>query len=100
MAAQVGGVVGVHYAASKAGILGMTHYYASQLAKEGITVNTLSPGPVSTDMAKTLPQIRPDLVPMGRLGTVDEIADAAIMIIRNGYMTGQTVHVNGVRYLS
>jgi len=100
VAAQVGGVVGVHYAASKAGILGITHYYASQLAKEGITVNTLSPGPISTDMAASLPQIRPDIVPVGRLGTAEEIADVAIMIIRNGYMTGQTVHVNGGRYLS
>lgn len=99
VAAQVGGVVGVHYAASKAGILGITHYYASQLAKEGITVNTLSPGPTSTDMAKSLPQIRPDMVPVGRLGTEEEIADAALMIIRNGYMTGQTVHVNGGRYM-
>ncbi len=100
VAAQVGGVVGVHYAASKAGILGITHYYASQLVKEGITVNTLSPGPISTDMSKSLPQIRPDIVPVGRLGMVEEIADAAIMIIRNGYMTGQTVHVNGGRYMS
>ena len=100
VAAQVGGVVGVHYAASKAGILGITHYYASMLAKEGITVNTLSPGPISTDMARSLPQIRPDMVPVGRLGTAEEIADAAIMIIRTGYMTGQTVHVNGGRYLS
>jgi len=100
VAAQVGGVVGVHYAASKAGILGITHYYASLLAKEGITVNTLSPGPISTDMARSLPQIRPDMVPVGRLGTAEEIADAAIMIIRTGYMTGQTVHVNGGRYLS
>jgi 3-oxoacyl-[acyl-carrier protein] reductase len=100
VAAQVGGVVGVHYAASKAGILGVTHYYASQLAKEGITVNTLSPGPISTDMARSLPQIRPDIVPVGRLGTVEEIAGAAIMIIQNGYMTGQTVHVNGGRYMS
>jgi len=100
VAAQVGGVVGVHYAASKAGILGITHYYALQLAKEGITVNTLSPGPTSTDMARSLPQIRPDIVPVGRLGTVEEIADAAIMIIQNGYITGQTVHVNGGRYMS
>ena len=100
VAAQTGGVVGVHYAASKAGILGITHYYAAQLAKEGITVNTLSPGPVSTDMARSLPQIRPDIVPVGRLGTVEEIADAAIMIIQNGYMTGQTVQVNGGRYMS
>ncbi|HXY54125.1 MAG TPA: 3-oxoacyl-ACP reductase family protein [Nitrospirota bacterium] len=100
VAAQIGGIVGVHYAASKAGILGITHYYAAQLAKEGITVNTLSPGLTSTDMARSLPQIRPDIIPVGRLGTAEEIADAAIMIIQNAYMTGQTVQVNGGRYMS
>ena len=55
-AAQVGGVVGPHYAASKAGILGLTHYYAAYLAKEGITVNAIAPGPVSTEMAAGLQQ--------------------------------------------
>jgi len=90
----------VHYAASKAGILGLTHYYAAQLAKEGITVNVLAPGPISTDMAGSLPELHPDIVPVGRFGTVDEIADTVVMIARNGYMTGQTVHVNGGRYMS
>lgn len=100
VAAQIGGVVGAHYAASKAGILGLTHYYASQLAKEGITVNTLAPGPIDTDMAGSLPQLRPGMVPVGRFGTAEEIADAAVMIARNAYLTGQTVHVNGGRYMS
>src|SRR5271169_3707487 len=56
-AAHVGGVVGAHYAASKAGIIGLTHYYAAQLAKEGITVNAIAPGPIRTDMAAGLPQL-------------------------------------------
>lgn len=100
VAAQVGGVVGPHYAASKAGILGLTHYYAAHLAKEGITVNSIAPGPVDTEMATGLPLLNPDLVPVGRFGTVEEIADAALMVVRNGYITGQTVNVNGGRYLS
>ena len=100
VAAQIGGVVGPHYAASKAGILGLTHYYATNLAKEGITVNAIAPGPVSTEMAAGLPQLKPDLVPVGRFGTVEEIADVALMLVRNGYITGQTININGGRYLS
>ena len=99
-AAQIGGVVGPHYAASKAGILGLTHYYAVHLAKEGITVNAIAPGPVGTEMAAGLPQLNPDLVPVGRFGTVEEIADAALMLVCNGYITGQTININGGRSLS
>ena len=100
VAAQVGGVVGPHYAASKAGILGLTHYYAAYLAREGITVNAIAPGPVKTEMAVGLPQLRPDFVPVGRFGTAEEIADVVLMLVRNGYITGQTIHINGGRYLS
>jgi 3-oxoacyl-[acyl-carrier protein] reductase len=99
-AAQIGGVIGPHYAASKAGILGLTHYYATHLAKEGITVNAIAPGPVSTEMAAGLPQLKPDLVPVGRFGTTEEIAAVALLLVRNGYITGQTFNINGGRYLS
>ncbi len=100
VAAQIGGAVGPHYAASKAGILGLTHYYAAHLAREGITVNAIAPGPVSTEMLARLPQLTPDLVPVGRFGTVEEIAAVALLLVRNGYITGQTINVNGGRYLS
>lgn len=100
VAAQVGGVVGPHYAASKAGILGLTHYYAARLAREGITVNAIAPGPVSTDMAASLPRLTPDLVPIGRFGTAEEIAAVALLLVRNGYITGQTMNINGGRYFS
>ncbi len=99
-AAQIGGIVGPHYAASKAGILGLTHYYAAHLAKEGITVNAIAPGPVSTEMVAGLQQMKPNLVPVGRFGTVDEISDVALMLVRNGYITGQTININGGRYQS
>ena len=99
-AAQMGGVVGPHYAASKAGILGLTHYYATYLAKEGITVNAIAPGPINTEMVAGIQQLKPDLVPVGRFGTVEEVADVALMLARNGYITGQTININGGRYLS
>lgn len=99
-AAQMGGVVGPHYAASKAGIIGLTHYYAAMLAKEGITANAIAPGPIVTDLAAALPQLRPELMPVGRLGEVEEIAAAAVLLAENGYITGQTINVNGGRYLA
>lgn len=99
-AAQVGGIVGPHYAASKAGLLGLSHYYASRLAGEGITVNAIAPGPVSTDMSAGIPELRPDIVPVGRFGSPEEIAEVAVMLVRNGYITGQTINVNGGRYMS
>ncbi len=98
--AQSGGVVGPHYAASKAGILGLTHFYANLLAKEGITVNAIAPALIETAMVTGNPNARPDLIPVGRFGTVDEVADAAVMLTRNGYVTGQTINVNGGWFMS
>jgi len=98
-AAQIGGVIGPHYAASKAGILGLTHYYATYLAKEGITVNAIAPGQVSTEMAAGLPQLKPSAIPVGRFGTPEEISAVALLLVHNGYITGQTININGGRYL-
>jgi 3-oxoacyl-[acyl-carrier protein] reductase len=95
VAAHVGGVIGPHYAASKAGMLGLTHYYARYLAKEGITVNTISPALIETEMVTSNPNASPNLIPIGRFGTPDEVAEAAAMLAGNGYITGQTIHVNG-----
>jgi 3-oxoacyl-[acyl-carrier protein] reductase len=61
VAAQTGGVVGPHYAASKAGVVGLTHSYAHLLAKEGITVNAIAPALVETEMVTSNPKARPDL---------------------------------------
>jgi 3-oxoacyl-[acyl-carrier protein] reductase len=98
VAAQVGGVVGPHYAASKAGLIGLTHYYAAQLAKEGITVNAIAPGPIRTDMSGALPQLSESVIPVGRFGTPEEIACVAVLLAHNGFITGQTINVNGGRY--
>ena len=95
VAAQVGGVVGPHYAASKAGILGMMRSYAHLLAGEGITVNAIAPALVRTEMVTGNPRAHPGLIPVGRFGEVEEVADVAVMLARNGYVTGQTINVNG-----
>ena len=100
VAAHVGGVVGAHYAASKAGMLGLTHFYASRLAREGITVNAISPALIETEMVTANPNAMPDRIPIGRFGAGDEVAEAALMLANNGYITGQTLHVNGGWYMS
>jgi 3-oxoacyl-[acyl-carrier protein] reductase len=100
VAAQLGGVIGPHYAASKAGALGLTHSYAALLAKEGITANAIAPALIETEMITSNPKAKPDLVPLGRFGTVEEVADLAVMLARNGYITGQTFNINGGWYMS
>ena len=100
VAAQTGGVIGPHYAASKAGIHGLTHSYAAPLAKEGITVNTIAPALIDTEMMRDNPRATPALIPVGRFGTVDEVADVVVMLATNGYITGQTINVNGGWYMS
>lgn len=100
VAAQLGGVVGPHYAASKAGLHGLTHAYAALLAGEGVTVNTIAPALVATEMVTSNPRARADLLPVGRFGSVDEVAAVAMMLVQNAYITGQTVNVNGGWYMS
>lgn len=99
VAAQMGGAVGPHYAASKAGVIGLMHYYAAHLAGEGITANAIAPGPISTDMIAGLPLLRPESIPVGRFGIPEEIASVAVLLASNGYLTGQTLNVNGGRHL-
>jgi 3-oxoacyl-[acyl-carrier protein] reductase len=93
-AARGGGVVGVHYNASKAGMEGMTRGYAARLVTEGITVNAVSPSLIATEMGHALPDAAAK-VPLGRLGLPEEVAQAVLMVLGNPYMTGQTVPVNG-----
>jgi 3-oxoacyl-[acyl-carrier protein] reductase len=99
-AAQAGGVVGPHYTASKAGILGLTRFYASRLAAEGIRVNAIAPAFIETEMVTSNPDFKPASIPVGRFGTAEEIAGVAVMLAKNDYMNGQTIHVNGGLYFS
>jgi len=95
--ARIGsGSVSIAYAASKAGLEGLTRGYALRLAPEGVTVNAVAPGLVDTEMGQ--PLIEAGVVariPVGRSGTGDEIARAILLLVDNGYMTGQTIAVNG-----
>jgi 3-oxoacyl-[acyl-carrier protein] reductase len=100
VAAQNGGVVGPHYASAKAGMIGLTHSYASLLAKEGITVNAIAPALIQTEMLGNITPDKVSLIPVGRFGLVDEVSDVAVMLATNGYITGQTISVNGGWYMS
>jgi len=99
-AAQVGGVVGPHYAASKAGLLGLMHGYASRLASEEITSNAIAPALIETEMIAAVPGVRPEALPVRRFGTPEEVADLAVAVLSNGFVTGQTVQVNGGAYFT
>jgi 3-oxoacyl-[acyl-carrier protein] reductase len=100
IAAQTGGVVGPHYAASKAGIIGLAHSYASLLAKEGITSNAIAPALIDTDMIRGNDKIKPSLLPVNRFGTADEVAQAVLFLAENAYITGQTLSINGGWYMT
>ena len=95
VAAQIGGVVGPHYAASKAGMLGLTHYYARYLAADGITVNAIAPALIETEMTRTNVKASTSNIPMARFGSVEEVSDIALLLATNGYITGQTINANG-----
>jgi 3-oxoacyl-[acyl-carrier protein] reductase len=99
-AAATGGVVGPYYAASKAGLLGLTHGYASLTLKEGITVNAVAPSLIDTDMASQDLRVDPKSTSIGRLGTPEEVAEVVVMLAKNGYITGQTLYVNAGRHMT
>lgn len=95
--ARIGaGAVSVAYGAAKAGMEGLTRAYALRLASQGVTVNAVAPGLVDTEMGKPLIEAGTSArIPMGRPGTGEEIAQAVLLLVRNTFMTGQTVAVNG-----
>jgi len=100
VAALTGGIVGPHYAATKAGLHGLMHHLASRVAAAGVTVNTIAPALiVGTRMLPFDPSGPGAIVPpVGRLGTVDDIADMAIAMLTNGYLTNKLVTVDGGIY--
>jgi 3-oxoacyl-[acyl-carrier protein] reductase len=99
-AARGAGVVGVHYNASKAGMEGMTRGYAARVVKDGVTVNAVAPSLIATEMTKPHRRDNAAKIPLGRLGTVDEIASVVLMVVGNPYITGQTIAANGGLHFS
>jgi len=100
VAAQTGGVIGPHYATSKAGLIGLTHSYAALLAKEGITANAIAPALLETDMVTNNLNASPDRIPLGYFGHPDEAGRAAVLLAESDYITGQTINLNGGWYMS
>lgn len=98
VAAFTGGVVGAHYAASKAGLHGLMHHLAPRVAADGVTVNCLAPALVGetkmfpADLETGTPPIP---IPVGRIGRPDEMADMAITMLRTGYLTNKVITVDG-----
>ena len=94
-----------NYSASKAGVIGLTKTAAKEFASRGITVNAIAPGYIDTDMTSSLNEkLKEDLVkhiPLRRIGKVSEIAETALFLSSNeaGYITGQTIAVNGGLYM-
>jgi 3-oxoacyl-[acyl-carrier protein] reductase len=74
--------------------------HASLLIKEGITANAVAPSLIETEMITHDLQVNPNIVPLGRFGTVEEVADVVVTLARNAYITGQTIFVNGGRYMT
>jgi 3-oxoacyl-[acyl-carrier protein] reductase len=102
---QIGNIGQSNYAASKAGILGFTRSVAREVAGRGITVNAVSPGFIDTIMTQALSEKVKEIflaqIPMGRIGTPEEVAEAVYWLASSGatYITGQVIHVNGGLYM-
>jgi 3-oxoacyl-[acyl-carrier protein] reductase len=99
-AARIGGIVGPHYAASKAAVEGLMHSYAALLAKDGVTANAVAPALIETEMIAGNPDAVQNRIPVGRFGTPEEVADLVVAVTRNPYITGQTIQVNGGIYMT
>ena len=94
-----------NYAASKAGVAGFSRSLAKEVGARGITVNTIAPGFIDTDMTKALNDDQRNNmlanVPMKRFGEPQEIADlVAFLVSSGGYITGETIHINGGMYMA
>jgi acetoacetyl-CoA reductase len=101
---EAGNIGQANYSAAKAGLLGFTKTAAKELARNGITVNSICPGFIETDMVAAIPDDAKEKllksVPLGRFGQPDEIARAVRFLIEDGdYITGQALDINGGVYI-
>jgi 3-oxoacyl-[acyl-carrier protein] reductase len=107
--ASVVGVMGnagqTNYAASKAGMMGFTKSLAREVGSRGITVNCVAPGFIETDMTRSLGDAQREAliggIPLARLGSPEDVAAAVLFLVSPdaGYITGETLHVNGGMYM-
>jgi 3-oxoacyl-[acyl-carrier protein] reductase len=98
IAAYTGGIVGPHYAASKAALHGLAHSLSQFAAGHGVTVNVVAPALIATDMMPADEQALKELVrriPVGRLGRSEEVADLIAAIVSNPYLTNQSILIDG-----
>ena len=95
-----------NYAASKAGLVGFSKSLAREIGSRSITVNTVAPGFIDTDMTRELPEEQRQAlsaqIPLGRLGSAEEVAAAVVFLASPtaAYITGETIHVNGGMYMA
>eukprot|EP01041_Mallomonas_annulata_P026835 gene26836-48274_t len=85
------------YGASKAGVHALTYFLAKENAHHGITVNAVAPGPIATHMTRNFPQTLKNLIPVGRMGQPEDVADAVAFLAGDsaGFITGEVMDVNG-----
>ncbi len=98
VAAYTGGIVGPHYAASKAGLHGLAHSLSQFASRHGVTVNVVAPALIATDMMPSDEQALRELarrIPVGRLGQAGEVADLIAAIVSNPYLTNQSILIDG-----
>jgi 3-oxoacyl-[acyl-carrier protein] reductase len=99
IAGKTGGTIGCHYAASKAGVIGLTFALANELAPQ-VTVNAIAPGPVDTELiSEETKKKLSSLTPFGRIAKPEEIAHTVIYLLENDYVSGEVVDVNAGRYM-
>ncbi len=93
-----------NYGAAKAGMMGFSKSLAREVGARGITVNCVAPGFIDTDMTRALSDEQRDAlagqIPLGRLGDVGDIAQAVAFLAEAGYVSGETIHVNGGMYMA